>query len=59
MKAYYATAWGGPEVMRYGDLPDPTPAPGELRDRGLAGYYPCSMSCRSSTRTPGRVRTWR
>lgn len=31
MKAYYATGWGGPEVMRYGDLPDPTPAPGEVR----------------------------
>ena len=31
MKAFYATAWGGPEVMRYGDLPDPIPRPGEVR----------------------------
>jgi NADPH:quinone reductase-like Zn-dependent oxidoreductase len=31
MKAFYATAWGGPEVMRYGDLPDPAPRRGEVR----------------------------
>jgi NADPH:quinone reductase-like Zn-dependent oxidoreductase len=31
MKAFYATAWGGPEVMRYGDLPDPVPRRGEVR----------------------------
>ncbi len=31
MKAFYATGFGGPEVMRYGDLPDPVPRPGEVR----------------------------
>jgi NADPH:quinone reductase-like Zn-dependent oxidoreductase len=31
MKAFYATAWGGPEVMRFGELPDPVPRRGELR----------------------------
>jgi len=31
MKAFYATAFGGPEVMRYGDLPDAAPRPGEVR----------------------------
>jgi NADPH:quinone reductase-like Zn-dependent oxidoreductase len=31
MKAFYATAWGGPEVMSYGDLADPTPGHGQVR----------------------------
>lgn len=31
MKAFYATRWGGPEVMRYGDVPDPVPGSGEVR----------------------------
>lgn len=31
MKAFYATAFGGPEVMRYGDLPEPAPRRGEVR----------------------------
>jgi NADPH:quinone reductase-like Zn-dependent oxidoreductase len=31
MKAFYATAWGGPEVMRHGDLPDPVARRGEVR----------------------------
>jgi NADPH:quinone reductase-like Zn-dependent oxidoreductase len=31
MKTFYATAWGGPEVMRYGDLPDPVSRRGEVR----------------------------
>lgn len=30
MKAFYMTRFGGPEVMQYGDLPDPTPGKGEL-----------------------------
>lgn len=30
MKAFYITSYGGPEVMRYGDLPDPSLARGEL-----------------------------
>ena len=30
MKAAYIEKFGGPEVLQYGDLPDPTPAPGEV-----------------------------
>ena len=30
MKAAYMVAQGGPEVLHYGDLPDPTAAPGEV-----------------------------
>src|SRR6476469_9873570 len=30
MKAVLLTAHGGPEMLRYGDAPDPTPAPGEI-----------------------------
>lgn len=29
MKALYFNEHGGPEVLRYGDVPDPTPGPGE------------------------------
>jgi NADPH:quinone reductase-like Zn-dependent oxidoreductase len=30
MKAFYATTYGGPAVMVYGDLPDPSPGRGEV-----------------------------
>ncbi len=30
MKAVYFERHGGPEVLRYGDLPDPSPGPGEI-----------------------------
>jgi NADPH:quinone reductase-like Zn-dependent oxidoreductase len=30
MKAVYIEKFGGPEVIKYGDLPDPVPAPGEV-----------------------------
>jgi len=30
VKAFYATRYGGPEVMSYGDLPDPSPGRGEV-----------------------------
>ena len=30
MKAAYIEACGGPEVLRYGDVPDPSPGPGEI-----------------------------
>ncbi len=30
MKAFFATAYGGPEVMKVGELPDPAPRRGEL-----------------------------
>ena len=30
MKACFFRKYGGPEVLEYGDWPDPTPAPGEV-----------------------------
>jgi NADPH:quinone reductase-like Zn-dependent oxidoreductase len=30
MKAFFATAYGGPEVMRLGEMPDPAPRAGEV-----------------------------
>src|SRR5262249_52456557 len=30
MKASYIERFGGPEVIQFGDLPDPVPAPGEV-----------------------------
>ncbi len=30
MKAAYIEQYGGPEVLKYGDLPDPSPAPGQV-----------------------------
>src|SRR4029078_12231277 len=30
MKACFFRAFGGPEVLEYGDLPDPSPASGEV-----------------------------
>ena len=30
MKAAYFVEHGGPEVMRYGDVPDPVPGPGQV-----------------------------
>jgi NADPH:quinone reductase-like Zn-dependent oxidoreductase len=30
MKAYYSTAYGGPEVSQYGDFPDPSAGVGQL-----------------------------
>jgi len=33
MKALYFHEHGGPEVMQYGDLPDPAPGPGQVRVR--------------------------
>ena len=30
MKAFFATRYGGPEVMRLGELPDPSPGAGEV-----------------------------
>ena len=33
MKAVYLTEHGGPEVLTYGDLPEPTPGPNEVKVR--------------------------
>src|SRR5258708_33305382 len=30
MKAAYIEKFGGPEVLKYGDLPDPAPGPGQI-----------------------------
>src|SRR5690349_5626470 len=30
MKAVYIEKFGGPDVLRYGDVPDPVPAPGQV-----------------------------
>ena len=30
MKAAFIESFGGPEVFKYGDLPDPVAAPGEV-----------------------------
>src|SRR5438874_1685702 len=30
MKAVFIDCYGGPEVLKYGDLPDPVPAPGKV-----------------------------
>src|SRR5262245_21535768 len=30
MKAVYIEQFGGPEVLKYGDLPDPSPGPGQI-----------------------------
>ena len=45
MKAAYIEKFGGPEVINYGDLPDPSPGPGQIvvdrcrqrQRRGLEG----------------------
>jgi alcohol dehydrogenase len=40
MKAVFFETHGGPEVLRYGDFPDPTPGPGAVRVRVRA----CSLN---------------
>ena len=30
MKAVYIQKFGGPEVLQYGDLPDPSAGPGQI-----------------------------
>ena len=36
MRALLCTAWGGPETLTLGELPDPTPGPGEVVIRARA-----------------------
>ena len=42
MKAVFFEKHGGPEVLRYGDFPDPEPGPGEVRVKVGA----CSLNYR-------------
>jgi NADPH2:quinone reductase len=48
MKAAYYETTGGPEVIRYGDLPTPEPKPGEVRVKvGAAALNPIDTYIRS------------
>lgn len=48
MKAAYLTGYGGPEVIRYGELPDPVAQPGQvLVDVGATGVNPVEIAMRS------------
>ena len=48
MKAAYIEATGGPEVIRYGDLPAPTPKQGEVLVRvGAVAVNPIDLYIRA------------
>ncbi|XXX73770.1 NAD(P)-dependent alcohol dehydrogenase [Sorangium sp. So ce134] len=48
MKAFYVTGFGGPEVMKYGDLPEPTPGKGDvLVDVKASSINPLDWKLRS------------
>lgn len=48
MRAFFATAYGGPEVMRAGELPDPVPRAGEvLVDVAAASVNPVDWKIRA------------
>ena len=50
MKAAYIESTGGPEVIRYGDLPKPTPGNGEVLVRvGAVSVNPIDLYIRSGT----------
>ena len=45
MKAMLLTGYGGPEMLRYGDAPDPVPAPEEIVvDVHAAKVVTCGVS---------------
>jgi NADPH2:quinone reductase len=53
MKAIGLSEFGGPEVLRVVDLPDPEPGPGEVRIRvHAAGVNPTDITFRSGGRAP-------
>jgi NADPH2:quinone reductase len=50
MKAAFIEQTGGPEVIHYGDLPDPRPGPAEVRVRvGAVAVNPIDLYIRSGT----------
>ncbi|RYD60645.1 MAG: NADPH:quinone reductase, partial [Verrucomicrobiaceae bacterium] len=50
MKAIQVEKWGGPEVLRVAEVPDPTPGPGEVLVRlHAAGVNPVETYIRSGT----------
>jgi NADPH:quinone reductase len=50
MKAAYIESTGGPEVIRYGDLPDPVPASGEVLVRvAVVAINPIDVYIRAGT----------
>ena len=40
MKALLCTAWGGPEALSIGELPSPSPGPGDI----LVGIRACGLN---------------
>jgi NADPH:quinone reductase-like Zn-dependent oxidoreductase len=51
MKAIGLTEFGGPEVLKVVDLPDPQPAPGEVRIRvHAAAVNPADITFRTGGR---------
>ena len=53
MKAFYATRYGGPEVMQFGEIPDPTPGKGEVLVRVHASSLnPVDWKVRSGIARP-------
>ena len=50
MKAVWYDRTGGPEVLTHGDLPTPSPAPGEVLVRlATSGVNPSDWKTRSGT----------
>ncbi|KJS57873.1 NADP-dependent oxidoreductase [Streptomyces rubellomurinus] len=54
MKAVTVPVFGGPEVLRIAELPDPQPGPGEVRVRvHAAGVQPVDIAVRDGYSPPG------
>ncbi|WP_410571511.1 NADP-dependent oxidoreductase [Amycolatopsis sp. cmx-4-61] len=59
MKAVAFTEFGGPEVLRVLDLPEPHAGPGEVRVRvRAAGVQPYDAAVRSGWEPPGLALSW-
>ncbi|MGE3622000.1 MAG: zinc-binding alcohol dehydrogenase family protein [Acidimicrobiia bacterium] len=53
MRALLATAIGGPEVLEWGDVPEPSPGPGEVKIKVLAAAVNWSDVLEREGRYPG------